>query len=413
MLPDRFRFFDDALPLTATGKIDRKTLAEESAESGFARPPFAAPRGPIELGVAALYEQILELKPIGRDDDFFLLGGDSLSSVQLQAGVAEVFGRELSQGQLLEDASVAAVARALARVAPAGEKRDELLPVLVPVREIGSGPSLFMVHGRHGHAHVSPAFMRMLDDDLSLYMFQARGLDGRQAPHRTIEAMAENYVRAMGEVQPRGPYLLGGLCSGGYVAIEMARLLRAAGESVGPLLLFDPVVLARRLPLGSVARVRRAVGILFPAWRRFRHRRVLRSLQAAGRIRYDESDPHRKRGAGQVVIALEDALSRYRLDPYEGSVELLLSADRRDAGGWGDPAVLKAAFPGEVRCHEVAASHGQALDVSNEHLAGQVRQSLRHMREAVSVLGNLVPSGLTATDSAEDPAGTNGPARHQ
>jgi len=46
------------------------------------------------------------------------------------------------------------------------------------------------------------------------------GLDGSQPPHTTIKEMAVHYVREMREVQPEGPYLIGGRSSGGTVAFE-------------------------------------------------------------------------------------------------------------------------------------------------------------------------------------------------
>jgi hypothetical protein len=65
----------------------------------------------------------------------------------------------------------------------------------------------------------------------------------------------------------------------------------------------------------------------------------------------------------------------------------LLSAERMGAGGWADPAVLRAVFPGKVRRHEVSGSHVQALDINNARLAGQVRASLRHMRAQAGAHG--------------------------
>jgi thioesterase domain-containing protein len=51
--------------------------------------------------------------------------------------------------------------------------------------------------------------------------------------------MAEEYITAIREVQPHGPYLLGGWSAGGLVALEMAQQLRTQGESIRMLVLLD------------------------------------------------------------------------------------------------------------------------------------------------------------------------------
>jgi thioesterase domain-containing protein len=61
---------------------------------------------------------------------------------------------------------------------------------------------------------------------------QSQGLDGAMPPLATIEEMAALYVSEMKRMQPRGPYLIGGYCSGGTVSIEMAQQLRAQGDEV-------------------------------------------------------------------------------------------------------------------------------------------------------------------------------------
>src|SRR5262249_3358869 len=98
---------------------------------------------------------------------------------------------------------------------------------------------LFLVHGAGGgmfwgYMNLS----RHLGPDHPVYGFRSRGLDGRQEFDR-VEEMAEDYVEDLRVVQPRGPYFLGGYCFGGNVAYEMARLLKAQGEEVALLALFN------------------------------------------------------------------------------------------------------------------------------------------------------------------------------
>src|SRR5437879_1588269 len=68
---------------------------------------------------------------------------------------------------------------------------------------------------------------------------QAQGLEGDEKPLDMIEEMADQHLRSLRQIQPTGPYDLGGWSLGGLIAFEMARRLEAAGEDVGTLALFD------------------------------------------------------------------------------------------------------------------------------------------------------------------------------
>jgi thioesterase domain-containing protein len=77
-----------------------------------------------------------------------------------------------------------------------------------------------------------------LDEGLPFYCLQGKGLDG-SAPFNTVEEAAHCYLEVIREIQPHGPYYLGGYCFGGNVAFEMARMLKQLGEPVAPIVLID------------------------------------------------------------------------------------------------------------------------------------------------------------------------------
>jgi thioesterase domain-containing protein len=80
---------------------------------------------------------------------------------------------------------------------------------------------------------------------------QARGVDGQEPPHATVEAMAAHYLRAVKTRQPDGPYYLCGYSFGGLVAFEMARRLLESGDEVALVGLFDTMMSPLRRPLRS------------------------------------------------------------------------------------------------------------------------------------------------------------------
>ncbi|WP_072812843.1 non-ribosomal peptide synthetase [Rhodococcus zopfii] len=97
----------DALPLTPSGKLDRRALPEPSVVSR----PFRAPSTRYEQGVAEIYSRLLDVEQVGADDDFFDLGGHSLLILSLAAAVTERFGVEVTVPQLFEHAPVYKLAR--------------------------------------------------------------------------------------------------------------------------------------------------------------------------------------------------------------------------------------------------------------------------------------------------------------
>jgi pimeloyl-ACP methyl ester carboxylesterase len=220
-----------------------------------------------------------------------------------------------------------------------------------------------------GQAPLSPHLLNLLGDDQPLYVFRARGADGIQEPNETIEAMARDYIDALRQVQPRGPYFIGALCMGGWVAVEMARMLQSDGEQVAPLLLIDPPV----LPLNPVL-------VAFRKQTLEKHFQVPREED---KEHYDINDPFRRKGAAQVAKSFENAIQNYELKPYTGPVFLLASSKRLSPEGWGTPGRLKANFPGEVQCFEVGPGHNQIIDSHNEAFIRHFTDCVRNARAAI------------------------------
>ncbi|MDI1443592.1 non-ribosomal peptide synthase/polyketide synthase [Polyangium sp. 6x1] len=102
-----------ALPLNPSGKVDRKALPSPEATRGAAETSYVAPRTETERVLVALWEELLEVRPVGAHDDFFLLGGHSLLAIRMVSGVKATFGRELTVATLFQQSTVAALAASL------------------------------------------------------------------------------------------------------------------------------------------------------------------------------------------------------------------------------------------------------------------------------------------------------------
>jgi aspartate racemase len=127
MIPSSFVIMD-ALPLTASGKIDRQNLpvADHYAPGSS----FVAPRTPVEEAVAAIWAQVLGVERVGAYDDFFELGGHSLAVGQILSRVTEEFELELSLKSLFEAPTVAEMAVVITQLQAAKAGSESLEPML-------------------------------------------------------------------------------------------------------------------------------------------------------------------------------------------------------------------------------------------------------------------------------------------
>ncbi len=230
----------EVFPLTPSGKVDRRALPEVGAQANQGDGELQGARDPLETRIGAVWEKILGVAPIGIDQDFFALGGHSLLAIRLFDALERELSIRLPLATLFRSPTVAGLAQAVR----AGGWHSGW-EALVPIREAGSRRPFFCVHGFGGGVAGYGELAALLGEDQPFWGLQARGLDGMGVPQDSVEAMAAEYVQAMKQVQPEGPYQLGGYCLGGTVAFEMARQLQAAGEEVALLALFETNVPGR------------------------------------------------------------------------------------------------------------------------------------------------------------------------
>ena len=235
MIPSAFVMLD-ALPLTPNGKVDRRALPAPNQASLEERAysEYVAPQDTVELELTKIWEEVLGVQPIGVRDNFFDLGGHSMLAVSLFTQIEQKFGKNLPLATLFHATTVEQLSSILRQ-----EEGLDPWSMLVAIQTGGDKPPLFCVHGADGNILVFQNLARHLGPDQPVYGLQAKGLDGKQAPHTQVEEMAEDYIRLMRTVQLEGAYLLAGFSSGGVVAFEMAQQLHKQGQKVALVVLFD------------------------------------------------------------------------------------------------------------------------------------------------------------------------------
>jgi len=233
MVPAAFRFVD-GLPRTANGKVDRKTLAGQTADAVAADGERIAPRDEIEERLATVWAQILGRPGLGVTDDFFAAGGHSLLAINLMTAVNEAFGRTLPLTTLFQAPTVAGMAAILREAEPAREQT-----VTVPLAEGRAATPLFVFPGAGGNPLYLMELGRVMNGQRRLIGFQAPGLDGISEPLKSMELYAERYLAGVRAAQPRGPYYFLGHSFGSHLAFEITRRLLDQGETVARFIVVD------------------------------------------------------------------------------------------------------------------------------------------------------------------------------
>ena len=195
---------------------------------------YVAPRDLLELQLAQIWEEVLDVRAVSVTSNFFGLGGSSLDAMTLMIHIQEQFKQELPLTALFETATIESIANILRN-----ENGAQTESPLVALQPNGSQRPFFCVHAVGGAALAYIDLARSLGFDQPFYGLEARGLDGRGEPFPQIEEMAAYYLVALRARQPSGPYLLGGWSFGGVVAFEMAQQLLSEGQQVSMLAMLD------------------------------------------------------------------------------------------------------------------------------------------------------------------------------
>jgi thioesterase domain-containing protein/acyl carrier protein len=235
------------LPLNTSLKIERKALPKPDL-SNQQNNQFEEPKTLGEKILAAVWCELLGVEKVGLHDDFFELGGHSLTAVQLMSKIQVQTGVKLPLTTLLRHSTLGKLAIQLNgfklenQSSKLGDKfENPPFSSLVPIREGGTKPALYLVHGGGLHVLFYQNMVKYMDADQPIYALQARGLNGDEEPLDRIEDMAAHYISEILQQDPDGPYCLAGYSLGGIIAWEMAKQLKAMGKSVLMLSLFDAV----------------------------------------------------------------------------------------------------------------------------------------------------------------------------
>jgi oxalate---CoA ligase len=214
------------LPKGPTGKFVRTDLAAHFGLGLDAAPSQVRPFSKTQEMLLALWREVLKRQDVGVNDDFFQLGGDSLSAMDLLHRIEEELQYQLPITILAEAPTVSRLAVRV-ESATLGAKNS-----VIRVHPQGTRRPLFALFGRWGHIIRLLPVLRSLGPDQPCYGLQPPGMDWSNVSCTTLPEMAAHYVSEVKAAQPHGPYSLLGFSFGGLVVFEMALQLQRMGEVV-------------------------------------------------------------------------------------------------------------------------------------------------------------------------------------
>jgi len=382
------------LPATLNGKIDRNALPDPETERGTPEPAL----DPLEATLIAIWEAVLKVRPVGRTQNFFDLGGHSILAAKVFALMEKKLGTALPLAALFHAPTVEKLADVIRK-----SNWKPLWSSLVAIRPAGTKSPFFIVHPIGGNVLNFAGFCGHFGPDRPIYGLQARGLNNEEAPHTSIQEMASDYVCSIRSVQPEGPYLIGGFSAGGVVAFEMAQQLRAAGQQVATLALLDTE--APLLPQAEGPSVVRAtdwvrtfkLNLYYASRMRLKEFLIRKAINFRTRTRLMMWNMRERRGTQPARLTAEEgfllAMKRYVPRPYAGNAILFCAGD---AFRNPPPRVAwQGLIEGDLDIHPISGDHDTILQ---EPHIGVLARLLESCIETTSLRDAENPGAAVSSD---------------
>jgi amino acid adenylation domain-containing protein len=389
MMPADFVILD-TFPLNQNGKVDRLALPTPQQAKSERSCAFTAPQSELEFQLVDIWEEVLGVFPISVTDDFYELGGNSLSAVRLFVSISKSLHRDLPFTILFQASTIQQLAEILSQ-----EKITDSHSSIVTIQKGGSQPPLFCIHGAGGGVFYYRNLAQCLETNQPVYGLQARGMNGEK-PLTLVAEMAELYVNEIRQVQPLGPYFITGYSFGAVLAFEMARKLSDNGQQVAFLGLIEYQAPGYRKPLPFGRKMLGHLSNLLSTGPTYIQQKLAEKSQCKYTRRQQSQNqltlqayqdgrkplPYEFRHIS-VREACRDALRTHKWCSYTGNIHLFVASDERKSPrwdfdpylGWGNYAL------GGIEAIEVPGNHNSVIQEPNiKVLAEKMGACLKHIQ---------------------------------
>ncbi|MGD0959169.1 MAG: HAD-IIIC family phosphatase [Methylomonas sp.] len=250
-IPLSVRLAETTAALASAEQILACAESRKTMHSRELSEPVTPPGTDTEKTLVEIWRRLLTIDEVGVDDDYFDMGGTSLLTVQLIIEVENAFAVRLPLSAILEYPTVKTLA---GFIRPETGQNSSGRPVLL--NNGGGRAAIYFIHDGDGEILLYRNLALHLEHDFRVYGLTPFGNSQCPMLDTSIPVMAAHYIAQIQAQQPQGPYLLAGMCAGGVIAFEVAKQLRAAGQTVGFIGLIDAADVAAIKRAGRVANQR-------------------------------------------------------------------------------------------------------------------------------------------------------------
>lgn len=201
----------------------------------------------LEKKITDIWSDILHKKAIGIDDNFFDIDGDSLEAITVISRLNKEFKIKLMIRQLFDAPTIRQLSEVICNILEKNVGIRSIVeknlnfsgpPFIIPLQLIGNKKPLFLIHPIGGTIFCYLPLKNYIKDR-PIYGIEDPGINTDAVEFNSLEELASYYIEGIKQIQPQGPYLLGGASLGGLIAIEIANQLNIRGESIEFIGLFD------------------------------------------------------------------------------------------------------------------------------------------------------------------------------
>ena len=236
MLPSEYHLIKE-IPRTSSGKIDYVGLNNYQTTNNIlnSRKFYTLPRNFKEFKIGLIWQEVLGHKNFDIDDDFFTIGGNSISVIKVIAKMQHIFNIKINYVDIYKNKSIAKIASLLSLNPETTLETDIMFPLSFSSNK---SDTIFLIHPAPGFSFPYLSLAINLSE-YNIVGINDPSLTNNDINFDSIKEMAELYANKILKYQPAGHYIIGGWSFGGCVALEIARLLVSKGFDVKAVLMFD------------------------------------------------------------------------------------------------------------------------------------------------------------------------------
>ncbi|MGV2473611.1 UNVERIFIED_CONTAM: thioesterase domain-containing protein, partial [Ralstonia mannitolilytica] len=237
MIPSAYVHLNE-LPVTISGKLDRKSLPEPSFTG---ETDYVGPQNPLQEQLVEIYGQVLGLDPghISIHDDFFRLGGSSIMAIKLVNLIYQQTGIQLKVIDVFNEKTVSKLSLVINDYEPEYK-------AIVPLNHATGKPTVFMIHPGGAGCEVYNTIAEQLKPYCHCYGVDSYNLYNNEkiSNLNDLATYYLNYIDSIQNACEQEEYIFVGWCLGGQIALEIVSILETRGHKQITILMLDTILRA-------------------------------------------------------------------------------------------------------------------------------------------------------------------------